>query len=386
MDTKHLDALLEHFIEIGPPGCALLVSRGGDTVYESYLGLADAEKAVPVREDTLFRMYSNTKLITVTAAMILLERGLYLLDDPVSDYLPCFADTMYYKRGGNNIAKAVPAANPVTIRHLLSMTSGLTYAGNNSPTQQAIRDAIGPLYPSKDMTLQEFAKAIAKVPLAFEPGTRFNYGYSHDVMGAVIEVVSGKTLGAFMRDEIFGPLGMDDTWFTLPPGAEGRLAALYKRVDGQLKPSIAWDPQVKPGYKFESGGAGIVSTVRDMEKLSRALCMGGAPLLSRRTVDLLRRNQLTTKSLANSFRGMFDTGWGFLRGYGYGLGVKVMLDLAEAGSNGTMDEFGWAGAAGTWTLIDPSCGVSAFYAHQLRPGNMEGYCHPRLRNAIYAAL
>ena len=386
MDTKYIDELLKHITEIGPAGCSLLVSKDGKPVYENQAGFADLAGGKPVDETTLFRMYSNTKVVTVIAAMILLERGKFLLNDPVSDYLPYFKDMSYYKYGANNVAVIVPAQNPITISNLLSMTSGITYAGDQIPTQKNIGDAIDVVsFFPRNMTVQEFAKIISDVPLAFEPGTRFHYGYSHDIVAALIEVVSGKSFAEFLNDEIFEPLEMVDTSFSVSAANRDRLAVLYQRHDGELVPNTEDDFRLDPGYKFDSGGGGLISTVRDMEKISRCLCMS-EPVLSAPTIELMRRNQLTTPALMDSLRDTFELGWDFFRGYGYGLGVRVILDPAEAGTICTMGEFGWAGAAGTWALIDRNCGLSVFYAHQLMPENMEGYCQPRLRNAIYAAF
>lgn len=387
MEVKYIDDLLKHFTEIGPSGCSLLISKSGETVYEKCVGFADRENKQPVCEDTLFQMYSSTKVVTAVAALILLERGKYLLNDPISDYLPQFKNMRYYKYAGNNVMKTVPVQNPITIAHLMSMRSGITYAGNYIPTQQAIRDKIGSLinFP-QDMNLQEFTRIIADVPLAFEPGTNFHYGFSYDILAALIEVVSGQTFFEFLQKEIFIPLGMKDTMFTVSASERSRLAGLYNRENGELVLNQADSYRLEPGYKFQSGGAGLVSTVRDMERLSRCLSLGGQPILSAHTIDLMRRNQLTTPALLESFNQTFGVGWEFFKGYGYGLGVRVMLDPVEAGAITTANEFGWAGAAGTWTMIDPQLGLSAFYAHQLKPNNMEGYCHPRLRNAIYSVF
>lgn len=387
MDAKYLDSLLRHFTEIGPTGCALIVSKAGKTVYENYVGYADKEKKRPVCENTLFQMYSSTKVVTAVAALILLERGKILLNDPIAEYLPQFKDMKYYKYGGNNVAKAVPAQNPITIAHLMSMRSGITYAGNHIPTQQGIRDKIGSLinFP-QNMDLQEFARSIADVPLAFEPGTQFHYGFGYDVLAALIEAVSGQSFSEFLKKEIFEPLEMCDTMFTVPNLERDRLAGLYYRKDGEFVSNEVDSYRLDVGFKFHSGGAGLTSTVRDMERLSRCLSLGGKPILSSHTVELMHRNQLVTPELLASFDRAVSTDWEFLKGYGYGLGVRVMLDPAASGAIGTKSEFGWAGAAGTWTMIDPELGLSAFYAHQLKPNNMEGYCHPRLRNAIYSVF
>lgn len=389
-DFSAVQKLLESFVRIGPPGCGMQVSLAGEEVFSTQVGYADLERHLPIKTDTLFRMCSNTKLVTAVAAMILFERGAFLLDDPVADYMPCFSKLRCFSAAGNGVGEAVPLVRPLTIRHLLTMTAGIPYAGTNTYTQRQYANLLEGFLVRPDCTLQELAERICEIPIEYQPGDGWCYGMGMDLIGALIEVISGKSFGAFLKDELFDPLEMRDTVFTCTPEQRERLAVLYMRnARGELVPNASIDFAYAPGYRYESGGAGLLSTVADMERLSRMLCMGGTlngrRILGKASISLMSSDHLTGQARL-AFSETWDHGWDFLRGYSYGLGVRTMRDPAIAGSGSPVGEFGWAGAAGTWTLIDTEHRLSVFYAHQLMPENMEGYCHRRLKNAVYAAL
>lgn len=387
MDLSGLIPLLKHFTEIGPPGCALAVSHKGKPVFEHYEGIADKESGRPVDENTLFRMFSNTKNVTAVAALILYERGEFLLNDPLEKYLPCFADMTYYDYDGSNTPLVRPATRPILIKDLFTMCSGLTYGGTVTQTHL---DA-GVVAANHTLSTLEFAEKLSGIPLAFEPGTHWNYGYSHDVLGALIEAVSGKRFGEFLSDEIFNPLGMKKTFFSLPEHERGHLASQYRVEEHGLVKDHSTDYAFDPSYPLESGGAGLLSTLRDMDTFTRMLSMGGTlngvRILGRKTIDLMRLNHLEGAPLGD-FQKVCRGAWPWFEGYGYGLGVRTMADRAKAGSNGSDGEFGWAGMAGTWLMVDMEEQLSACYLHQLIPSekNLQDYCHPRIRNAIYGAL
>lgn len=390
---KHLIRLLKHFTNIGPAGCAISISRGEEIVFEHYEGYADLESKRSICSDTLFRLYSNTKIATVTAMMQLYERGYFLLNDPVADYLPEYRDMKVGYFTGNNLYALRPAHTPMRIVDLLRMTSGLTYGAADpapSRTHAAIASEISGLGENGAYTTREFASAMAKTPLLFEPGSSWNYGVGHDICGALIEEITGKAFGAYLKEEIFDPLGMEDTCFFLSDGLRNRLATCYTLGEqGKRIPFTSEDSRYNPANKFESGGAGLLSTLKDTAMLARMYACGGklgnTRILGRKTIDLMRLNHLGTDAL-NAFRRAQENHWEFLKGYGYGMGVRTMMDRAAGGCNGSVGEFGWAGAAGTWMLMDPEEKLSIVYMHQLRPENMEGYCHPRIRAAVYAAL
>ena len=390
MRSDHLDELLRRYVAMGPKGCGAVVTHRGRVVYEGYAGYADAERGVPAGPDTVYRIYSCTKVFTAVALLQLYEKGLFLLNDPIEAYLPEFARPTVYVDGCNGARKTVPAARSITVRDLLSMRAGITGEGTANPTELDVAALFRRLEAKGGYTERELARGLAEIPLAFQPGARFCYGLSHDVAGALIEVLSGKPLGQYFQEEIFAPLGMEHTGFFRQGFLADNLAVLYTWApEGGLVPYTKRDYQFDPAHKLESAGAGLLTTVADMARFAAALSMGGtlagARVLGRKTIDLMRRNQLEGAAMAD-FAAAWDNGWPFLAGYGYGLGVRTLLRPEVGGVNGTPGEFGWGGVAGTYLLVDPAEQLSICYAHQIVPNNMEGYCHPRLKQAVYAAL
>jgi len=382
---ERLTPLLEEFVEKGPPGCACIVMRRGGVVYEKYLGYADREKKKEISPETIYRLFSNSKPITCAAALILYERGAYLLSDPVSDYLPEFKDMSVYRSAAENTPHVSPAKGPIRIADLFTMTSGLCYPGDSPETARRTRDVLKDLEEKEGSKcdIRAMSRALAGIPLAFDPGAGWMYGTSHDVLGALIEVLSGKTLGRFMQDEIFDPLGMKDTFFRLPEEKKARLCCLYDlSSDGSLTKNNSMDSNYRPDALLETGGGGLLSTIGDHSRFAQMLGCGGLfngeQILGRKTVQLMSSNHLRPNQLA-------DYNWDFLAGYGYGLGVRVMMDRSVGGSNGSAGEFGWSGLAGTWALVDPAEELSAVYAQQMIP-NLEARHMPRLRNVLYGAL
>ncbi|WP_274651078.1 serine hydrolase domain-containing protein [Paenibacillus humicola] len=380
---ERLTPLLKQFVEKGPAGVACTVVKSGEVLYEGSCGYADAENRKPIEGDTIYRIYSMTKPITCTAALMLYERGLFLLNDPLEQYLPEFGSPMVYRYNGYGSRMAVPAAGPIRVKDLFAMTSGLTYGGNSTETERqteaVFKDAVS------TMDMRALSKALAAVPLAFDPGTGWKYGASHDVLAALIEVLSGETFGEFLRKEIFEPLGMTDTFFRIPESKRDRLSKLYARAeDGTLTPDTGRDAPFQPGCRHESGGGGLLSTIGDYTRFAQALARGGeldgVRILGRKTVQLMATNRLTPQQMQQMAEFNPKN-----KGYGYGLGVRVLVDPAAGGINGTIGEFGWAGMAGSWVLIDPKEELSVVYMQQLVPP-LDGYIQPRLRSVIYGAL
>ena len=373
-----MDALLRRFTETGPAGCAAMVSRGGELLYEGYTGVADVGTQKPICADTLYRMYSMTKVVTCTAALLLLERGLYRLDDPLEEYLPEFAAPQVYRLSEAGEAYAAPANGPIRIRHLFTMTSGLSYGNDSCETARRTLEVMD-RYGAGG--LRAFSKELAKIPLAFDPGAHWLYGLSHDILGALIEVLSEKSFGEFLEQEIFDPLGMTDTSFRTTEATEPRLCGLYTRgQDGSFVPHAWLEDFFHPGAQCESGGAGLLSTMRDYMRFTQAMACdrpAGSRPIGRKTMELMATNFLNPVQLA-------DFNWPTVTGYGYGLGVRVMMDPAVSGAPGTPGEFAWSGYAGTWMLIDPREELAAVYVQQM-PGISERI-QPRLRAAIYGML
>lgn len=378
---ERLTPLLKSLMEKGPAGCACTVVHQGEVIYQEALGYADLEKKQAINLDTIYRIYSMTKVVTCVAALMLYEKGLYLLNDPLGDYLPEFRNPQVYKYNDIGIKTLVPAGAPIRIKDLFMMTSGITYGGDGNETERQTRAKMEKA--AETMDTQTAVKAIASVPLAFEPGTRWKYGLSHDVLAALIEVLSGQKFGDFLEKEIFEPLGMKDTSFRIREDQRDRLCTMYDcAADGTMTTNTRLDSCYQPDCELESGGAGLLSTIGDYSKFAQALASGGelngARILSPKTVQLMATNHLNAQQLRD-----FD--WSQMSGYGYGLGVRVLLDPAAGGNNGSIGEFGWAGMAGSYLLIDPKEQLSIVYMQQLLPSR-EPFIHPRLRAVVYGAM
>ena len=374
------------------PGNSVVVYKDGKKVYSYSSGYADIENNVPMTEDKMIFVYSCSKVATVTAALQLYEKGQLNLDDPLYDFLPEYKNVKVIKENGD----VVKAEKHITIRHLFTMTSGLTY-NTDTPAFDKAR-----LLTDGHMDTVAVAKCIADDPLSFEPGERWQYSLSHDVLGAVIEVASGKRFKDYMRENIFEPLEMNRTCYHIED-VKSEMAQQYrfKNSDetdiGKLQAANIEANSREGGVivnrglenvdifgdMYDSGGAGIITNVDEYAKLSCALSNGGIgangeKIISSDTIDLMRKNTLSQTRLK-------DFNWLQLKGYGYGLGVRTMIDTSLGGSNGNVGEFGWGGAAGATVLVDPKENLGVFYAHHmLNP--QEEYYQPRLRNAVYNCL
>jgi CubicO group peptidase (beta-lactamase class C family) len=385
---QDLTALLDSFVEKGPAGCGCALAQNGKVLYEHYSGMADVAAGRPIDENSVYRLFSMTKVIICTAAMMLFERGRFLLDDPLHEYFPEYHNTQVRHRdvmGGTKIGDAV---QPMLVKHAFAMAVGLPYPFYGTDTANDMLRAGEALRTEKPkFTLRDEIRAMAQVPVAFEPGTHWLYGYGHELVAGLIEVASGKTVGRFLEEEIFAPLGMTSTGYRYHGDLRERMTQSYRREeDGTLTPVAGMlDHNHEPDAVYEGGGAGLFSTVSDYLRFSQMLANGGEldgeRIIGRKTIDLMRANQLNDQQLAD-FAG---PGNSYLAGYGYGLGIRTMMNPAAGNSNGSVGEFGWTGAMGTWTSIDPSEGFSAVYMHQMMP-NMEAYHHLRVRAAAYGCL
>ena len=380
-----LSKLLESFTQTGPSGCACGIAKDGKTLYEGYFGLADIESEKPVDSGTIFRMFSMTKVIICAAALILFERGKYLLNDPLYEYFPEYKNLNRVQSGMDGTVQIVPVKNPMLVKHAFSMAVGLPYPQGESYTAKEMKKVKDGLKESQGKyNLRKEIKAMSQVPIAFEPGTHWLYGYGHELVAGMIEAASGMTVGEFLQKEIFDSLGMDSTGYRFHDDLEGRMVSMYQRSDeGKLsKINGMFDEYHQPDAIYEAGGAGLYSSVRDYLRFTQMLANGGeldgVRILGRKTIDLMRRNQLDDAQLK-------DFTNSYLAGYGYGLGVRTMMDPAAGNCNSTPGEFGWTGYAGTWTAIDPAEGFSIVYMHQMQP-NMEEYHHHRVRAVAYGCL
>ncbi|MBR2824408.1 MAG: beta-lactamase family protein [Clostridia bacterium] len=373
---------LNRFVEEGQiAGCSAKIIREGETLFQGSFGYANLERKIPISESTIFPIASMSKVITVAGMMRLYEQGLFKLWDPVSEYLPGFKHPTIALEKPDGGYEIVPAKGEVTLRQLFTMTSGVPYAGNDTAAAR-IQNEKGDAYLAEHGTVPptvEYCNLIGGLPLAFEPGERWMYGFSIDVLGAVIEVLSGKTLGEYLKETIFDPLGMVDTGFFVPPEKQDRIATLYHIREG-MKPDERMYPSQKPA--FESGGGGLFSTVEDYSRFAQMLLQGGSldgeRILGRKTIELISRDHLTPQQQATH-------SWDTQRGYGYGLGVRVMTNPEIADINGSVGEWGWDGAFGNWFCVDPKENLTCVYLTTNLPGDHYRFI-PKLMASMYASL
>ena len=365
--TAHLDRFAE---EYQLPGYDCAVYHHHKEVYRHMSGVADLETGTPITRDTLYNLYSNTKVITCTAAMQLFEQGYFLLEDELSRYFPEFAHMKVLQPDGT----LTDATKPITIRDLFRMTAG--FGDGGSPLEQEMGMKFF-METSGACPGSEFPKHLAQAPLLFEPGTKFFYGICHEMLAALISKFSGLTFGEYLERHIFRPLGMNNTAFTLDKLENKALANQYRYEgkDKPLTPMGAANCLIPPILK-ESASGGLISSVDDYMKFQEALCKENV-LLSKRTTDLMRLDQL---------RGPQRAGYGYSHiGMGYGLGVRTVIDQAACGSPTGFGPFGWGGAAGTYGSIDPENRLCIFYAqHVFDTEDLRTHC--RIRNVIYSGI
>lgn len=352
MFTK-LTQKLDSFIKLGIPGYDCVVYHKGKCVYRHQNGYSDRENKVVMNGNELYNIYSCSKVITCTAALMLYEMGKYKLEDKLSDYMPEF-ETMYIKTDVG-IKKA---ENSITIKDLFCMTAGFSY-DIHSPMIQKCKEETDGRCPTR-----ELVRYLAKEPLLFEPGEKWEYSLCHDVLAAFVEVVSGKRFGQFVKENIFEPLEMNNSTFLLDDSEIEKVCAQYTGESVELRAKTI---NYKFGSEYESGGAGCISTVDDYIKFLEGLRTG--KLLKSDTLNLMSTNQLNDNQLKSYFVGE----------YGYGLGVRCKKE------NTAITDFGWGGAAGAYAIIDIENEYTAFYAQHVLGSpiqNMRAEILPVISEAI----
>lgn len=386
-----VNGVLDRYVDAGRlPGWLLLVSRDGRVVHLAASGRRHVEDGLPVQPDTLWRIYSMTKPITSVAVMMLFEEGHFELTDPVSRFIPSFADMRVYTGGSDLKPVTVPAAEPVRIWHLLTHTAGLTYGFHRVHPVDAMVRAKGFEWGSPPgVDLATAVDQWASLPLLFQPGGEWNYSYATDVLGRLVEVVSGMTLEEFLTRRVFGPLGMADTGFRVRPEAAHRLARLYLNVPtGGIAPADALGNVVLDAPALLSGGGGLVSTGWDYHRFTQMLLRGGeldgTRLLGSRTVAYMTRNHLPGGADLEAF-GRPIHAESPQRGVGFGLGFAVVQDPARYRSLCTAGEFNWGGAASTTFWVDPVERLNVIFMTQLMPSSTLPL-RTQLRQLIYQAL
>jgi CubicO group peptidase (beta-lactamase class C family) len=356
------------------PGITALIARRGKIAYFEALGLRDPAVIAPMAKDTIFRIYSMTKPIVSVAAMMLFEDGRFLLSDPLAKYIPEFAKPKVgIERDGR--LELVPAARDITIQDIFCHTSGLTYGfRGNSLVQKLYQDVMPSL---RGKSTAEAVAAFAKLPLAYQPGTRWEYSHSTDVLGRLVEIWSGVSLSDFLRQRIFKPLNMIDTGFYVPESQHARLAEPFAKDPDTGAPVDLSDVRRKP--TFESGGGGLASTTLDYARFSQMLLNGGTldgqRLLSRKTLEYMTADHL------NGLPGTFDL---LVPGYGFGLGFTVRLYTGIAQTPGSIGQYSWGGLAGTTFWVDPA--EQLYAVLMIQAPHARVYMRTLFRDMVYAAI
>lgn len=375
LDARALERLDRHFaglVDEGRlPGFLVAVARGGRVAHLSVHGARDVAAGLPVESDTLWRIYSMTKPVTAVAALMLVEEGRLSLDDPVGDHLPAFAHPRVYESGSGTEIRTRPPGGPLLVRHLMTHTAGLTFAFYGShPVDQLYREAglESSVAPGRD--LAGTTEVYASLPLQFDPGTQWNYSVASNVLGRIIEVVSGRPLDVFLDERVFRPLGMTDAGFEVTQAQAERLAELYGESDDGGIEAIPGLP-LRGRPRFLSGSGGMVASAHDyhrfMELLRRRGELDGIRLLAPATVDLMTRNHLPGGAdvRAVGSRPAHDTPGN--DGAGFGLGVSVVVDPSRTQAPSTLGSYGWSGVATTTFWVDPGRDLTVQFHTQVRP-------------------
>ena len=386
-----IDRYLRRYVDDGLlAGWTVAVTRHGRVAHLSHHGRADLETGRPVADDTLWRIYSMTKPVTSVAAMMLYEQGVLELTDPIARWIPAFADVRVYRAGQAQAAATDPVVEPIRVWHLLTHTSGLTYGFHRVHPVDEIYRQRGYEFGAPDgVDLAAACETFATFPLVFQPGSEWNYSVSTDVLGRVVEVASGQSLDAYFREHILGPLGMDDTVWSVPAADLDRLATLYMTgPEGALVPNgLLGGAATRPPALF-SGGGGLISTAADYHRFTQMLLrrgeLDGARLLGPRTVAYMTRNHLPAGVDLESFgRPIYAESTN--RGVGFGLGFSVVDDVAAGKVLTSPGEYAWGGMASTAFYVDPAEDVTAMFFTQYVPSSVYPI-RTRLRALVQAAL
>jgi len=391
MDFGNLKIFLDNWAEEFTPGCQIVIYKDNKKVYSYHTGFYDVESNIKLKGNELFNLYSCSKVATVTAALQFYEKGVFLLDDPLYEYIPEFKE-MYIKDEDGNTRKAV---KPITMRNLFTMTAGYSYDFLTPGFEKANKITNG-----KNDTLTVM-KSIASDPLHFEPGEKWNYSICHDILAGAVQAMTGMRFSEYVTKNIFDPLGIKDAYYHVPETEKGRVAQQYQfDPDGIITDDITENLGKKQpesgvmrridkgvahvlGDEYDSGGAGVTATCEDYALFAHALAnrgvgLSGERILSPHTIDLMRTNHLTENQMKTYT-------WGDLCGYGYGLGVRTQMKTADSCTISNFGEFGWSGAAGAVLIADPKENLAVFFTQHVINSRWS-YFGPRLFNVIYYCL
>ncbi len=375
-----IDTAMKRYIDSGQlPGIATLVAKDGKVVHHSTQGWADRENSKPLKKDTIFRIYSMTKPITTVAALTLWEQGEFQMNDPIAKYLPELADLKVYVSGSGDAMQLADLDKPIQIIDLFMHTAGFSYGFTNSEVDKLYRQTLSPLgHDKRDTILQK----IASLPLNHQPGTQWHYGVNIDIIGLLVEKLSGQRLGDYMQETIFTPLNMVDTGFFVPAEKVSRFAQVYT-ADKQGQ-TIVMNEEPLGDYlsdpDIHNAGGGLVSTLADYMKFAQMLLNGGeyegVRILGRKTVDYMRMNHLPERLIPYSPASP---------GEGYGLGGSVTLDPGQVMFMSSEGNYGWGGMASTYFRIDPQENMVILGMTQFIPYGFHPYMDS-LRNLSYQAI
>jgi CubicO group peptidase (beta-lactamase class C family) len=370
---KRVDAWMQRLVDDGKlAGLSTLVARRGRVVHQSCCGLADQARGTAMAPDTIVRIYSMTKPLTTTAIMMLYEEGRFQLDDPITRFLPYFANMRVCVGGARGKIETVPAERDITFRDLMTHTSGLTYGFMESTLVDAQYREAGVNFQADEGDLSDMVKRVAALPLLAQPGAEWNYSVATDVLGHLVAVISGQSFDSFLQDRVLGPLGMIDTGFHVPADKLPRFAANY--VPGKEGGLTLIDDPATSRYGAPraicSGGGGLVSTAADYLRFCQMMLnkgvLDGTRLLGRKTVELMTSNHLRG-DMADMGQARFSEST--YTGVGFGLGFSVMIDPAKAQILGTPGEYAWGGAASTAFWVDPAEEMAVILLTQLMPSS-----------------
>ena len=381
-DCSEIQGRMQFYVDTGILSCcSTLLMKGSEVIDYRTFGVMDLEDERPLQKDAIYRMYSNTKIVTSVALMSLYEQGAFELADPLSNYIPSFGNAMVLKSGAQSTKDIEASSSPIQINHLLSHSAGLSYGfiEPNSIIDQAYNSAGINALGQSSMDLEELCDLLSHQPLAYEPGTSWRYSFATDVCARLVEVISGKPFDVFLQERIFGPLNMEDTGFWVPEAKMDRFISIYAPIDlfDPMKPGLVKAEDILSGPysskpKFLSGGGGLVSTVADYLSFLKMIVSGGAHngvrILRPETLDLMRTNQLAQ-----------DVGVSFpmwsMPGTVFGLGFALKQRLDEGEPDGALNEYHWGGMAGTHSWMSPTQNITGFCLTQRMPGFWHPFSH-----------
>ena len=376
MNFDKITGYLDSLQELGIPSVDCIICKNHKQLYRHMNGTVNLERTAPVTEATQYLMFSMTKIQTMTAIMQLEEQGKLSLEDKVGKYLPAYR-RLTVKNRVNGVIDTLSEDEPLLIKHLVSMQSGLDYDLQRPGIVRVLRER------GEKATTRELVEAFPESPLSFRPGEHFQYSLSHDVAAAVVEVVSGMSFGEYLKRNIWEPLGMKRTYFAKPMNTEPELAQQYIYGDGGVIVPMDQSCCYQLSEAYESGGAGLISCTEDYSILADTIANGGtatngAVILKPETVDVIRTNLLSPTAREDIARTMGRVG------YGYGCGMQILMEPEKLGSPAPAGVFGWDGAAGSCCIMDRENGISlVFLMHVRNMGIAYSVIHPKLRDLLY---